>query len=497
MNAHEELKDYVREISEIQSAVALCAWDQRTQMPEKGAEARAKVVGRLERMAFERAVSDRMGELLAAAERDGPASEIDQALIRVWKRDYTRHRAIPPALYQKFVETTARAEVVWEKAKAASDFALFRPHLAEVVDLVREMAELIGYEESPYDALLDEYEPGMTALKVRPLLGSLRVELVAFLKELGQGTPPPELPPGTYPLDAQRRFCREVLGWIGYDFGAGRLDDSVHPFTIGVGPGDVRVTNRYQEDDPFSGLFGALHEGGHALYGQGNDPALAWTGLSGGASFGIHESQSRFWENQIGRSLPFWRYAHPHLLRHFPALAKTSPEDIWRHVNRAQPSLIRVEADEVTYNLHICLRFELEVELIEGRLAVDELPGRWNEAMADYLGVTPPDDRRGVLQDVHWSGGMFGYFPSYALGNLYAAQIAGAAEREVPGLWNKVEAGQFSPIREWLREAVHRHGRVYLPEDLVRRVTGSGLSADPFLRYIRRKYGEVYGLEGV
>jgi carboxypeptidase Taq len=261
MAALHELKEYVREIGELHSAVALCAWDQRTHIPEKGAEARAKVLGRLERMAFERVVSDRMGELVAAAEREGARSEVDQALVRVWKRDHMRHRAIPPALYQKFVETTSRAETVWEKAKAASDFAMFRPHLAEVVDLVREMARLIGYTESPYDALVDEFEPGMTVSSLRPLLASLRKELVAFLKELSRGTPPQTLPAGTYPLDTQRQFCREALGWIGYDFGAGRLDDSVHPFTIGIGVGDVRVTNRYQEDEPFSGLFGALHEG--------------------------------------------------------------------------------------------------------------------------------------------------------------------------------------------------------------------------------------------
>ncbi|QAA76923.1 MAG: Thermostable carboxypeptidase 1 [Candidatus Bipolaricaulis sibiricus] len=494
MSALQELRAYVREITEIQSAAALCAWDQRTHMPEKGGEARAKVLGRLERMAFERVVSDRMGELLADAERSGAHSEVDRALIRVWKHDHTRNRAIPPALYQKFVETTSRAESVWEKAKAASDFGLFRPHLAEVVDLVREITKLIGFKDSPYDALLDEYEPGMTVSSLRPLLASLRTELVAFLRELSRGRPPRPLPSGTYPIDAQREMCREALGWIGYDFGAGRLDDSAHPFTIGVGVGDVRVTNRYQDEEPFPGLFGALHEGGHALYAQGTDPALAWTGLAGGASFGIHESQSRFWENQIGRSRAFWAHAHPRLVRYFPHLARTTPDDVWRHVNRAEASLIRVEADEVTYNLHICLRFEIEVDLIEGRLGVDGLPERWNQAMADYLGVTPPDDRSGVLQDVHWSGGMFGYFPSYALGNLYGAQITETAEREIPGFWDKVRTGQLTPIREWLRENVHRHGRVYLPEDLVKRVTGSGLSAEPFLRYIRDRYGEVYGL---
>jgi len=491
MAALDELKDYVREITEISLAAALAAWDQRTHMPPGGAAARAKVAGRLERLAFERRVSDRMGELLAAAEREGAPAEVDRALIRVWKRDHTRHRAIPPALYQKFVETTTRAESVWEKAKAASDFALFRPHLAEVVDLVREIANLIGYKESPYDALVEEYEPGLTASALRPILGELRRELVAFLKELERGTHPRELPGGKFPLDAQRALCRQALGWIGYDFQAGRLDDAVHPFTIGVAPGDVRVTNRYREEDPFSSLFGALHEGGHALYGQGVDPALAWTGLAGGASFGIHESQARFWENQIGRSRPFWQFAHPHLAQHFPTLASTDPDDVWRHVNRVQASLIRVEADEVTYNLHICLRFELEVDMVEGRIAVDDLPARWNQAMEDYLGIAPPDDAHGVLQDVHWSAGMIGYFPSYTLGNLYAAQITETAEREIPRFWDKVEAGQFSPIREWLREVVHRHGQVYLPDELVRRITGDGLSAEPFLNYVRAKYGEV------
>ncbi|MBC7220967.1 carboxypeptidase M32 [Candidatus Bipolaricaulota bacterium] len=494
MAALDELKAYVREIAEISSAAALAAWDQRTHMPPGGAEARAKVAGKLERLAFERRVSDRMGELLAAAEREGASSEVDEALIRVWKRDHTRHRAIPPSLYQKFVETTTRAESVWEKAKAASDFGLFRPYLAEVVDLVREMARLIGYTDSPYDALVEEYEPGMTTSALRPLLGELRRELVAFLEELARGTPPDKLPRGRFPLDAQRALCRQALGWIGYDFQAGRLDDSVHPFTIGVGPGDVRVTNRYQESDPFSSLFGALHEGGHALYGQGVDPQLGWTGLSGGASFGIHESQSRFWENQIGRSRPFWQFAHPHLAHHFPTLASTDPDDVWRHVNRVRASFIRVEADEVTYNLHICLRFKIELDMIEGKLAVDELPARWNRAMEDYLGITPPDDAHGVLQDVHWSAGMIGYFPSYALGNLYAAQITAVAEREVPGFWDKVQTGDLLPIREWLREKVHRHGQVYLPDELVKRITGSGLSPDPFLRYVRAKYGEVYGL---
>ncbi len=496
MGALNDLKEYVREIGELSAASALAAWDQRTHMPEKGAEARAKVIGRLSRLAFERTISDRMGELLAQAEKelDG-SSTVERALVREWKRTYTRYKAIPPDFYQKFVETCTRAETVWEKAKAASDFAMFRPHLAEVVDMVRELTRYIGYKDSPYDALVEEYEPGMSTEKLRAVLGGLREELVPFLRELMErGQAPEPLPAGKFAVDSQRALCREALQAIGYDFSAGRLDDSVHPFTIGLGPGDTRVTNRYREDDPLPALFGALHEGGHALYDQGLAPELAWTGLDGGASFGIHESQSRFWENQIGRSLAFWRFFRIKLVRRFKSLAKFKAEDFWRAVNRAEPGFIRVDADEVTYNLHICLRFELELDLIEGRLKVEHLPQRWNEAMHKYLGVVPPDDRQGVLQDVHWSSGSFGYFPSYTLGNLYAAQFTHAAVQEIPEFWDLVAQGNFTPILGWLREKIHRHGRVYLPEELAQAVTGQGLTPRPFLQYIQGKYRAVYDL---
>jgi len=496
MGALGDLREYVREIGELHGATALAAWDQRTHMPDKGAEARAKVLGRLERMAFERTISDRMGELLARAEAEAQgASVVDQALVREWKRRYTRYKAVPPDFYQKFVETCTRAEVVWEKAKAASDFPMFRPHLAEVVDMVRELARFIGYKDSPYNALVEEFEPGMTADKLRQVLGGLREELVPFLKELtDRGRPPEPLPPGKFPVESQRALCREALQAIGYDFAAGRLDDSVHPFTIGIGPGDTRVTNRYREDDPLPALFGALHEGGHALYDQGIAPELAWSGLDGGASFGIHESQSRFWENQIGRSLAFWRFFRSKVVRRFRSLAKLTAEDFWRAANHAQPGFIRVDADEVTYNLHICLRFELELDLIEGRLKVEDLPEQWNRAMKDYLGIVPPDDRRGVLQDVHWSGGSFGYFPSYTLGNLYAAQFTHAAIQDIPEFWDLATSGNFTPILTWLRAKIHRHGRVYLPEDLARAVTGQGLSPRPFLQYVKEKYRAVYDL---
>lgn len=496
MSALAELENYVAEMAELGAAVAIAHWDARTYMPQKGVDTRARVVGKLSRLNFERLVSPKLTELLAAAEKELPgASEEERAMVRWTKRDHERARAIPPDFYQKFVELCTKAESVWEKAKAQSDFALFQPYLAEIVDMVREMACLIGYKEHPYDALLEEYEPGMTTRRVAEILGGLRENLVPFVRKVRErGTPPPPVPQGKYKVASQKALCQEALRVIGYDFEAGRLDDSAHPFTIGLGPGDTRVTNRYNEREPFSALYGALHEGGHALYDQGIPPELYWLGLSGGASYGIHESQSRFWENQIGRSLAFWEFFKPKLSQRFRVFARFSPEEIFRMVNKVEPSLIRVEADEVTYNLHICLRFELEVELIEGKLRVEELPARWNAAMKEYLGVEPSDDAKGVLQDVHWSGGAFGYFPSYALGNLYAAQFVEAMQADLPDLWEGVRAGKIQPVLAWLREKIHRFGRMYAPEELCQRVTGEKLSPTPFLRYIEEKYAQVYRL---
>lgn len=496
MSALAELKNYVAEMVELGAAAALAHWDARTHMPERGVETRAKVVGRLSRLSFERLVSPKFGELLAAAEKElTEENEVEWAMVRQHKRDHERAKAIPPDFYQKFVELCTKAESVWEKAKAEANFALFKPYLSEIVDMVREMARMIGYKEHPYDALLDEYEPGMTTREVGEILGSLREKLVPFVRELQErGTPPPPIPGGKYRIQSQKALCIEALKAIGYDFSAGRLDDSAHPFTIGLGPGDTRVTNRYHEEEPFSALYGALHEGGHALYDQGVPAELFWLGLGGGASYGVHESQSRFWENQIGRSLAFWEFFKPKLSRRFRVFARKTPEEIFRMVNKVEPSLIRVEADEVTYNLHICLRFELEVELIEGKLKVEDLPERWNAAMKKYLGIVPPDDSKGVLQDVHWSGGSFGYFPSYALGNLYAAQFTEALLSDLPDFWDGVRKGNFQPVLSWFREKIHRFGRMYFPAELCQKVTGQKLSPEPFLRYIRAKYSAVYRL---
>ncbi len=486
-----KLRAYVQEMVELESAVALAHWDQRTHMPPLGDQARAPVVARLTRLAFDRLVAPAFGDLLQEAEtHHADLTEHDRSLIAHWRREHNRKRAIPPDLFQRHVAACVTAQSAWEKAKEASDFRTFQPRLEEVVTLTQEIAHEIGYTESPYDALLEEYEPGTTTSKLRALIGPLVDALTPLVRECAGSAEPSRLPPGPFSFDTQRALSRTALTSIGYDFSAGRLDDAAHPFTIGIGPKDIRVTNRYKKGDVLSGLFGALHEGGHALYEQSMPEELSWTGLNTAASFGIHESQSRLWENQIGRSAAFWSYFHPHLVQHLPAFATTSPEDLVWASTRVAPSLVRTDADEVTYNLHIAIRFEIEVDLIEGKIAVSDLPELWSNAYRRYLDIEPTRDAEGVLQDVHWSGGMFGYFPSYLLGNLYAAQLMKAVERDIPNLWDYVRQGELARILRWLNEHVHRYGATYRPEALIEKATGSPPSTEPFIAHLNQRYRE-------
>lgn len=489
-------KEHLREIGKLGSSLALLHWDQRTHLPERGHSARAEVIGKLSKMIFELSISDELGRYLEELEERDDLSEQDRASVRVVGREYRRNKAIPPDLFEKFAIARSRSETAWEKAKEDSDFTGFRPYLEEMVDFSRQFADYFGYEENPYDALIEEYEPGMTTAQLKGIIAPLKDKLVPFIKHLvDEGTRPrTEFTRGKFPAEKQRELSRRALAAMGYDFKAGRLDTTVHPFTITTGPGDVRITTRFIEDDPFSGLYSSMHEGGHALYDQGIPDELRWTGLDDGASMGIHESQSRMWENMVGRSLPFWRFFSPIISEVFPQFAAASPEEIYRAVNVVEPSLIRVEADEVTYNLHIMLRFELEEGLINGRIAVKDLPELWNEAMERYLGVVPPDDAHGVLQDVHWSGGMFGYFPSYMLGNLYAAQFFAKAQAEIPGLEESFAKGDFSPLLTWLREKIHRFGKTYDPIDLIEKVTGEKPDSAHFIEYITDKYSYIYGV---
>jgi len=390
------------------------------------------------------------------------------------------------------------ARDVWAKARAESNFAMFAPHLKELLELKREVARLIGYEEEPYDALLDEYEPGAKSSDVARTFAALRGPLSAFVRQLSESKKKPDgsILHRHFPKAAQEQFGRRLAEAIGFDFKSGRIDVSTHPFCSGTSPGDVRLTTRYQEDFFSPAIFGVLHEAGHGLYEQGLNGAHLFTPLGTAASLGIHESQSRMWENMVGRSRPFWEHFYPDCQRAFPEALTGVSLDAWvGAINNVSPSLIRVEADEVTYNLHIILRFELERAMIAGKLEVVDIPEAWNAQMKELLGITPPDDREGCLQDIHWSMAGFGYFPTYALGNLYAAQFFAAAHKAIPDLTERIRRGEFRTLLEWLRENIHRHGQRYRADELVQRVSGAPLSIEPLMAYLRGKFGPIYGVQ--
>lgn len=490
MSAYDELARRMREIALLKHATALLHWDQETAMPEKGGARRAEALAELTKRAHEAFADERIGELLEAAASE-PAVLDDEAKaadVRELRRDYERERKLPAALVAEFAEQRSLAQQAWVKARAASDFAAFAPHLETLIGLARRQAECLGAPEDGelWDALLDIHEPGLRARS----LESLFARLVAGLRPLVEsqrGRRRNELAGLELPIPAQEALCRRVATALGYDFAAGRLDRSAHPFTIALHPGDVRITTRYREDDVLDALGSTIHETGHALYEQGLPDA---PGLPRGeaASTGIHESQSRLWENQVGRSLPFQRWLAP-LLREAggPAFAGVGPDELFASWNRVEPSLIRVEADETTYNLHIAVRFELELALFRGELPVAELPAAWNARYRDFLGVEPESDRDGCLQDIHWSLGLFGYFPTYTLGNLYAAQIWEALRAAEPELDAAVAGGDFAPILGFLRREIHALGRRYPPGELCRRVSGQALDPEVFLRYLRAK----------
>jgi carboxypeptidase Taq len=491
-------REHLKEMNVLASAMALLNWDQETHMPPKGIGFRAQVMGRLAKRLFQLSISPELGTMLETLGNDTTLSPEETASVRELQKQYTRQKAIPPALIEEHATVRSQAQAAWAEARRNADFSQFEPWLGKMVAYARRFADYYGYEDHPYDGLLEDYEPGMTVRKLQEIIDPLREQLVPFLQRLQADGTPPDLSPirGTYAVDRQRELARRALECIGYDFQAGRLDDVAHPFTIGIAHGDIRVTNRYLEDHITSGLYGALHEGGHALYGQGMPDELFALHLANGASNGIHESQSRIIENQLGRGLPFWQFFQPILAEILPAFGSVTPEALYHAVNEVTPSFIRVEADEVTYNLHIMLRAELETGLIAGEIEVSELPERWNEAMQRYLGITPPDAAQGVLQDVHWSVGYFGYFPSYMLGNLYAAQMAAKMREDLPDLDERLAAGDLAAMVNWLREHVHRHGGVVRPDELIQRISGRPLDPSYFMKYVEAKYGEIYGVTG-
>jgi len=494
----EELKAKTGEVIDIRAAVSVLHWDQEVFMPPKGGPARGRQLATLSAIAHRMFTSEETGALLSCLEeRADELSGDDRVLVQETRHDYDKATKVPAEFVERFAQEQSKAYEAWTGARKDSDFAAFQPHLEMIVELLRQKAEYLGYAESPYDALLDEYERDMTAAQVRAVFTPLAAEQAEIIARIGAAGPAPAPAWLNQDFDetAQLAFTEQVLRDIGYDFDAGRQDKSVHPFTINFDMHDVRVTTRVDPRDPFSALTGSIHEGGHALYEQGFAAGDQRTVLAEAISLGIHESQSRMWENMIGRSLPFWqRYHAAFLAAHAPRLNGCSPEDLYRAVNRVEPSLIRVEADECTYNLHVVLRFEIETALIEGTLKVADVPEAWNAKMKQYLGLDVPDDAHGCLQDIHWSHGSMGYFPTYALGNLYAAQLFEKIEADLPALWADVASGSFSPLLGWLRANVHQVGRRMLPAQLVEHVTGRAPEARPYLDYLRKKYGAIYGV---
>lgn len=494
-DAYEQLLERVRDLGRLEAIEGLLSWDQETYMPPKGAGPRAEEVALIAGLMHRWLTDPALGDLLDRARADG--DPVRETNIRETRRLYERAVRVPNELVREIAKTSTLAKGAWAEAREKDAFDLFAPHLSRLVDLKRQVAEHIGYDGEPYDALMDEFEPGARAEAVAALFADLRRELVPLLQAItGSGRRPDEsILRRHYPRAAQEALCRELAETLGYDFSCGRLDVSVHPFTSGHTPLDVRITTRFYEDFLPAGLFGTIHEVGHALYEQGLNPEYSFTPMGRSVSLGIHESQSRMWENIVGRSRAFWEHFYPRVRQCFPqALGDVALDDFVFAVNAVKPSLIRVEADEVTYNLHIIVRFELERDLIAGRLDVADVPRAWNEKMGDLVGVRPPDNRQGCLQDIHWSMGVFGYFPTYALGNLYAAQFFEAARRDVPDLTDRIRRGDLRTLLEWLRENIHRHGQRYRAGELAQRLTGRDLSVEPFMTYLREKFTPLYGL---
>ena len=499
-SAYQQLVAELREIGLLKSIGAVLDWDEHTQMPPKGAEHRAAQMSLLAKLAHAQLTSPRVGGLLdASAARLPKDLDSDAAVnVREARRNYDRARKLPPALVEEMARTAVLAQHAWADARKKNDYPAFRPWLEKTVALKRQEADCVGYASgNRYDALLDEYEPGETAANAKRTFDALRgplVELVRKITESGKQAPL-EILQRHYPAAAQKRLATDAAAAVGFDFHAGRLDVSAHPFCTGLGPGDTRMTTRYDEDYFGDAFFGVLHETGHGLYDQGLPAEHFGTPLGEAVSLGIHESQSRMWENLVGRGRPFWRHFMPKARALFGAtLAGVSDDDWYFAVNDVRPSLIRTEADEATYNLHVMLRFELEQAMLSGEVGAADVPAAWNQKMRDYLGLTPPDDAQGCLQDIHWSGGAIGYFPTYTLGNLYAAQFFERAGQDVGDLDAMFARGEFRPLLDWLRKNVHTHGKRHLPRDLARRVTGKDLSPEPLLRHLRAKATELYGV---
>ncbi|NJK93193.1 MAG: carboxypeptidase M32 [Blastochloris sp.] len=494
--AYASLSQRARECSLLDSSNALLDWDMQTYLPKSGSAHRAEQSAYLASWSHRLWTNSEVGDWISRCEQAGLAEgQSSEAVnLRLWRKSHQRATRLPAELVERFKRESSLGHEIWVEARQHSDFSRFQPSLTRLVELNREMAERWGYEGSPYNALLEAYEPEARSEDIRQLFESLAPAITQLLQEtLSAGLKKTSLPPGPYPVEKQKTFNHRIAQALGFDFQAGRIDQTAHPFCTTLGPSDVRLTTRYDENDFTSSLYGIIHETGHGLYEQGLPSEHFGTPCGEAVSLGIHESQSRLWENQVCRRPEFWRHWFEEACHCFPQLRQSSPEALARHVNHVQRSHIRVEADEVTYDLHVILRFLLELDLFEGRLDVADLPAAWNELFEKMLGLPVPDDARGCLQDVHWSMGSFGYFATYTLGSLNAAQLHAQAHSELPSLASHLAAGNYQPLLDWLREKIHRQGRRLAPQQLMMQATGRATQSEAYLSHLRDK---IHWLKG-
>ncbi|WP_281862744.1 carboxypeptidase M32 [Planomicrobium okeanokoites] len=499
MSLETQFTDHMKKLKAYNEAVSLLYWDLRTGAPKKGVDLRSETIGVISSDIFIMSTSDEFGELITSLE--AKKEELDPVMLRSVeeaRKQYDLSKKIPADEYKEFVILQSKAESVWETAKDTDDFSLFQPYLEKMVATTKKMIGYWGEKNgSAYNTLLDQYEPGMTTEILDEVFGDLRSRIIPLVQKIADSPNKPQTDflYRQFPKEAQESFSDKILEQLGYDFDAGRLDETVHPFMIGINRQDVRITTKYDEKDFRTAVFGTIHECGHALYEQNIGEELSGTLVETGASMGIHESQSLFFENFVGRSEKFWEKNYEMLKMFSPEqFGQVSQEEFIRAINESKPSLIRIEADELTYALHIMIRYELEKGLFNGDLEVKDLPQLWNDKYEEYLGVRPSNNSEGVLQDVHWAGASFGYFPSYALGYMYAAQFKNAMLKDLPNYDELLAAGDIAPIRNWLTENVHKHGSMKKPLEILEEATGEGLNAEHLAKYLEEKYSKVYQL---
>ncbi len=489
----------IREIQDITVSVGIMEWDQKVHMPVKGSADRARQVATMSRLIHEKQTSQEMGQLLEDAEKEMESNDLDSyeaVLIKKVRKQFDKKTKVPASLVAEIARSTSEANQQWVKARSQSDFSIFEPILTKIIGLTKEYASCFAPYDHVYDVLLDDFEPGFKTIEVKRIFDELRKEQVELVRKIGE---PSQVQDDflyrKYDKQKQLEFGKHVIEKFGYDWSRGRQDEAPHPFQTTFGMNDARITTRLDENFLNMAMFGTFHEAGHAIYELGVSEKLSGTPLGQGASSAFHESQSRLWENIVGRSYDFWVFFYPKLTDLFPdQLGDVDLDTFYKGINKVSPSLIRVEADEATYNLHIMLRMELEILLFEEKLEVSDLPEIWNEKMREYLGVVPKGDDNGVLQDIHWSLGAFGYFPTYALGNVVSAQIWDMANNENPGLGDQIRKGEFESLGAWLEGTLYTHGAKYEPSDLIRRVTGEEINTKPFINYLNEKFGRIYGI---